>query len=203
MRLMRSQQQLHWHKLCDTRCMIITAVRHGETNENAQDIVQGQSYGTLSLRGLEQIAALSRTLRTEAFDYIFTSDLERCVVTATAIADNHRAAAFVEDPRLRERSMQPEEGKTFAELNWSYADVFHPEHKTADGESWFDVLERVRGFFDELRSLPVEARVLLVTHGGPIRALASLAESKPLTETLPLDIPNCSIWQWQLQLRTV
>lgn len=183
--------------------MLITAVRHGETNENAQNIVQGQSYGTLSLHGLEQIAALSQTFQNETFDYIFTSDLERCMVTATAIADGHQAAEFIEDPRLRERSMQPMEGKTFAELGWSYTDVFHLEHKTAAGESWLEVLERIGGFFDELRNLPAEARVLLVTHGGPIRALASLAESKPLSETLTLDIPNCSVWQWQLQAQTV
>lgn len=179
--------------------MHITAVRHGETLENAQNIVQGQSYGTLSPAGLEQIAALMQQLADEAFDAIYSSDLERCLVTAMAIAQYQPSRTVQPDERLRERSMKPEEGKHFDELGWGYTDIFHLENKTAEGESWQDVAGRVQKFVVDIasRHTPTD-KILLVTHGGPVRALASMLEGQPLADTLKLDIPNCSVWRWDV-----
>ena len=60
--------------------MRLIIVRHGETNENVQKIVQGQKLGSLSERGWKQTKLLAERLKDEKVDIIISSDLERARV---------------------------------------------------------------------------------------------------------------------------
>lgn len=177
--------------------MIITAVRHGETNENVNQIVQGQSFGTLSKRGLDQIQELGTKLKDETFDAVYGSDLERCVLTADAILAHHPINQIVYDERLRERSMKPVEGMPFAELNWTPEQTFGLDYKSAEGETWNDIYARVLEFIDWLKQQP-EQNVLIVTHGGPLRVLESILGDVPLEKTIRNFHDNCAILKWEV-----
>ncbi len=177
--------------------MKITAVRHGETIENATGIVQGQSYGTLSETGRDQTRQLGQKLKDHKFDIIYTSDLERCMQTMSAIAKYHSETTVVTDERLRERKLEPAEGKLFSELGWGKEEVNDLDLKTIGGESWREVYARVEDFMNELKERP-ENSVLIVTHGGPLRMIESILTGVPLEETIGHLYENCSITEWDV-----
>lgn len=69
-------------------CFSLTVVRHGETDANAQQIIQGQIDEPLNERGKEQARLLGRLLRRQrrpAFTHVFCSDLRRAKLTANLV----------------------------------------------------------------------------------------------------------------------
>lgn len=70
--------------------MKLIIVRHGETEENASEIIQGHSLGKLSKKGIEQSKKLALRLKGEKIDMIFSSDLERAKDTIKEVARFHK-----------------------------------------------------------------------------------------------------------------
>lgn len=64
-------------------------VRHGETVDNARQIMQGQTQGCLNERGREQAQQVARRLADEPIDAVVASDLQRAIQTAEIIAAPH------------------------------------------------------------------------------------------------------------------
>ena len=62
-------------------------VRHGETVDNVNKIMQGQTPGRLTLLGMEQARELGRQLRSEHIDVFLSSDLARAVETLRIIME--------------------------------------------------------------------------------------------------------------------
>ena len=52
-------------------------VRHGETVDNANQIMQGQTQGELNENGLRQARLLSEAWREKPLDAVIASDLKR------------------------------------------------------------------------------------------------------------------------------
>ena len=61
-------------------------VRHGETEANVTNTLQGQSDVLLNETGLRQAQLIGKRLREKPFDEIWSSDLSRAAVTAQEIA---------------------------------------------------------------------------------------------------------------------
>ena len=91
----------------------IYLIRHGETEENARGIFQGQTPGTLSELGKMQAATLCEPLSQLHFDAVYCSDLQRCKDTA-AIALKLTSYQPLYTPMLRERDMGNLVGKPIA-----------------------------------------------------------------------------------------
>ena len=77
-------------------------VRHGETVDNANKIMQGQTQGELNTKGIEQARTVAKNLKSEHFDAIVSSDLKRSFDTASIIAEPH-GLTVITTPLLRER----------------------------------------------------------------------------------------------------
>ena len=60
----------------------ILLVRHGETIDNARQIMQGQTHGELNERGREQAQQVAQRLASEQVDAVVASDLHRAIQTA-------------------------------------------------------------------------------------------------------------------------
>ena len=71
----------------------ILLVRHGETVDNARQIMQGQTQGELNERGREQARQVAERLAADPVDVIIASDLRRAIQTAEIIAAPHRLPA--------------------------------------------------------------------------------------------------------------
>lgn len=78
-------------------------VRHGETVDNANKIMQGQTHGRLTLNGIEQAHELGRQLRGEHIDVFLSSDLARAVETLEIIKKETHPLT----PPVREGSEMP------------------------------------------------------------------------------------------------
>ncbi len=137
-------------------------------------MVQGQAAGhPLTRRGRAQAAAAADGLRglAEPPIAVVSSDLLRCRQTAQVLADLLDLPVRT-DAGLRERSLGRLEGRSWTAASTSWTGlgdgtVVDAVAAPPEGESVRDLATRVAGALD--RALPADGRVLVVTHGGPVR----------------------------------
>jgi len=150
---------------------IIFLVRHGETIDNARQIMQGQTEGCLNDKGREQAAEVARRLAGEQIDAIVASDLRRAIQTAELIAQPHGLAVNT-TPLLRER-------------DWgSFTGCYIPDLK---GKPWSDdiesaekLLERARAFLIYITTTYPGKRVVAVGHGIINKAILAVYGQCPM-----------------------
>jgi probable phosphoglycerate mutase len=154
----------------------IIFIRHGETEWNSQQRMQGHSNSDLSSVGQAQIQALGQWMKNVPFDHIYSSDSLRAKQTAEAITQFSGHELKI-DLRLREKNLGVFEGLTSEEARERHPEVFSL-FKTAgskyvidEGESTQQLQDRALEIVDEIRIKHLEERVLLVTHGGLIRVV--------------------------------
>ena len=143
----------------------IYLVRHGETVDNARQIMQGQTQGELNEQGREQALQVAERLAGESFDAVVSSDLRRAVQTAEIIAAPH-GLPVVKMPLLRER-------------DWGgFTGLFIPDLK---GKVWPDdveseeaLLERARQVLIQLTATYPGKRVVAVGHGIMNKAILAV-----------------------------
>jgi len=154
----------------------IILIRHGETEWNSQQRMQGHSNSDLSSVGQAQIQALGEWMKNVPFDHIYSSDSLRAKQTAEAITQFSGHELKI-DLRLREKNLGVFEGLTSEEARERHPEVFRL-FKTAgskyvidEGESTQQLQDRALEIVDEIRIKHPEEHVLLVTHGGFIRVV--------------------------------
>ena len=154
----------------------IILIRHGETEWNSQQRMQGHSNSELSSVGKTQIQALGQWMKNVPFDLIYSSDSLRAKQTAEAITQFSGHELKI-DLRLREKNLGVFEGLTSEEARERHPEVFRL-FKTAgskyvidEGESTQQLQDRALEIVDEIRIKHPEEHVLLVTHGGFIRVV--------------------------------
>jgi broad specificity phosphatase PhoE len=162
-------------------------VRHGETEWNRVGRWQGHSDTPLNDAGRAQ----ARTLAIELsdVDVVYSSDLARARETA--------------DPRLRERGFGAWEGKTSAEIEAEFGE----EHArwlagaasgAEDAEPFSDFAARVHAFLDEALERHPDETVLIVAHGGSVRAVHALAAGLDYVRdhrSIP-GVANCTVTRY-------
>ena len=159
-------------------------VRHGLTEWNSQGRIQGHTETQLSAVGMRQAEALGRRLAKEKIAAIYASNLTRAVITAQVIAQHHGLPVQIE-PRLCEANYGAWEGLTMRELREQ-----DPERTSAwltepvcvappGGETLEQVADRVASLLEELRARPDDEQIVLVGHGGSVRALLCVALHVP------------------------
>jgi broad specificity phosphatase PhoE len=156
----------------------ILLARHGETDWNRDGRWQGHSDTPLNDAGREQAQRLASEL--SDVDAVYSSDLARARETAEIIAERLGAEVRL-DPRLRERGFGAWEGRTSAEIEAAFGD----EHArwlagdspgAADAERFDEFGARVQQFVAEVLDRHADETVLVVAHGGSLRAVQALAQ---------------------------
>ncbi|KAG8993885.1 hypothetical protein FRB90_000572 [Tulasnella sp. 427] len=148
----------------------VYVVRHGETAENAEGIIQGQLDTQLNELGRTQAARVGDYLSAVAFDHAYTSDLSRARDTAQAIVDRqtNTALTLVSDGDLRERYLGDMEGKRASSGQRVPPNAESGESLVARCLAWWDraVIPLAR------RKNPASSiNVLAVSHGAWIGTL--------------------------------
>jgi broad specificity phosphatase PhoE len=146
----------------------ILLARHGETDWNLENRVQGQTDRPLNATGLEQARALAYRLAAEALVAVHASDLVRARDTAAIVAHAHGLDVTI-DPDLREKNFGSWEGLTDVEILERFPDAVRG--RWGDGETSEAVAERAIAAIDRIRALHPVGPVLVVSHGGPLRAI--------------------------------
>lgn len=134
----------------------ILLVRHGETIDNARQIMQGQTHGELNERGREQAQQVAQRLASEQVDAVVASDLHRAIQTAEIIAAPHGLPVMTTE-LLRERDWGSFTGRFIPELKG--------ETWPDDIESETDLLLRARSFLIYITTTYPGCRVVAVGHG--------------------------------------
>ncbi|SUZ82654.1 uncharacterized protein METZ01_LOCUS35508 [marine metagenome] len=177
----------------------IILIRHGETEWNSQQRMQGHSNSDLSEVGRGQIQALGELMKNVSFDHIYSSDSLRARQTAEAVTQ-YSGHTLQFDQRIREKNLGVFEGLTSTEAKERHPEIYRL-FKTAganyvidEGESTQQLLERALEFIEEIRLRHPQERVVMVTHGGVVRVLMKHALGLSIDAPTRFIIKNTGIF---------
>jgi alpha-ribazole phosphatase/probable phosphoglycerate mutase len=169
---------------------------HSISVDNERGVATGWLDGELSETGRELARELGARRRDDSIAVVYSSDLGRAVETVE-IAFGDSGIPLRRDRRLRECNYGELNGVPVAGLEEEVPrriDTPYP-----GGESYRQVVERVREFLDELPPELDGKRILLVSHAAPRWALQHLLGGERLEDVVgaPFD------WQpgWEFVLR--
>jgi probable phosphoglycerate mutase len=193
-------------------------LRHGESTGNVArevaetagadviDIAERDADVPLTGPGRDQAEAAGELLAGHRPDVVVTSTYRRAWDTARLAAP--AGVAIVPDERLRDRELGvldlltshgmreqwPAELRRKQRLGKFY-------YRPPGGESWADVVLRVRSLLTELSADRTGARVLLCAHEMTVFALRYLLEGLPEPDLLraaaATEVPNGSLTTWE------
>jgi probable phosphoglycerate mutase len=177
----------------------ILAIRHGETDWNVNNRIQGQIDIDLNSHGLWQAQQVADALAQDTVHAIYASDLQRALVTAQHIARAHQIKVS-EQTSLRERHYGLFEGLTWTEIQQQ-----HPE----DASSWRDRVPhwtpkqggeslemlhlRVQQAIDQIASQHLGQQIAIVTHGGVLDILYRMATGQDLQTPRTWGLRNTAV----------
>lgn len=180
----------------------IFLMRHGETEWNRAERMQGQIECPLNDSGRRQAAETGKRFAREGvrFTRVISSTLCRAVETAAIVSGVKREAVST-DADLMEMGFGPYEGVHFSDLTPDMFVFFgDPEHVPApDGmETIPHMKERVGRFLERLRLADPGGTLLVVAHGVTMRILLGLLMDDCMAGwTMPLE--NCCVYCTVLQ----
>lgn len=154
----------------------VLLIRHGETQWNVDNRVQGHLDVPLTERGEEQARRLRDWLDTDALDAIYASDLSRAYRTAELLAEGRGLAAITES-RLREARFGVFEGLTATEIAAAHPEAYHLwrtdaiRNRPPGGETLEELHDRCMEALQEHLPKHPGQTVAVVAHGGPVRIM--------------------------------
>ena len=173
-------------------------VRHGETENNAKHIIQGQLDSPLNETGCEQARLLGARLKEDdCFDVMIASDLQRAWKTAK-ILQKYLDIPLIRDVRWREICLGSWQGQSWAmlkEKNYNTRQFYLQswyDYKEHGGESWRDAGKRIRSALSDFLCQYAGRSILTVTHGGMAR-IAIIEALNLVPRYYPMVFSNASI----------
>lgn len=160
--------------------MDITIIRHGTTPLNEQGRYQGSRVDPdLSVTGREFVEKVGQVFDAKPFDVVISSPLKRAVETARILVGSEKEIQT--DGRIRETDFGEIDGKKPGNLREEHPDVYDFRglsndllgNYIQDVESWAEIEVRLDSFFKDLINEYNEENILLVCHGGIIRAICA------------------------------
>ncbi len=148
-------------------------MRHGETVDNVNQILQGQKPGQLTARGEAQAEEVAVKMESEKIDVFVSSDLKRSVDTCRIIARRHHAEVLT-TPLLRERDWGSFTGRFIPDLK----DAVWPD----DIEPLEAMKQRAAAFLEYVYENFSGKVVFAVGHGIINKAVQSVYTGKPMNE---------------------
>jgi len=165
---------------------------------NSAEKLWGHTDVKLDALGLKQAERLRERLAVEKIDAIYSSNLERALVTAKTIASRHQLEVVI-CAELHEVDFGQLEGLTLSEAYQRYPEVAKLRRKRSlklkypGGDSFIEFSKRVSKFLSRLEHHTAEETVLIVAHSGVLRVLLCRL----------LDIDLCHLWQLRLDLASL
>jgi 2,3-bisphosphoglycerate-dependent phosphoglycerate mutase len=154
----------------------ITLLRHGKSQANEKNILQGQMDSPLSEEGVRQSHALAAYWKAKdiTFNKIISSPLGRAYETACIISELLTIPIELDD-QWKEREFGKAEGLLYEDIFSKYHElpqrsVYDPAYET--GESDWDLYIRAANAVQDLAYRPA-GRYLVVSHGSIMNASLS------------------------------
>jgi uncharacterized phosphatase len=159
----------------------ICLVRHGQTDWNFQEIIQGREDIPLNEIGRTQARQSAELLRQERWDVIISSPLVRAYETAKTIADAVGIDTIHLDERFVERNFGEASGKPVAQVREliSQGNVNGMESDREIVERCFSALQDVVRKFEG-------KRIIIVAHSHAIKAILHAIQPEEINFKTPL-----------------
>ena len=171
---------------------MIYIIRHGKTELNKANVLQGRSDYPLNDEGLLQAEEAAEKLRGIHFSHVFSSPLVRAVQTAGAIAPYIDP---VIDERLIEMDYGPYEGTDLNNIPPEILTFFSDfvNNPAPEGmEQLSSVVERAGSFLEDIRSLSGD--ILISTHAIAMKGLLEYLTPESNGSYWSRYIGNCAVY---------
>ncbi|WP_244835210.1 histidine phosphatase family protein [Clostridium sp. BJN0001] len=182
--------------------MKIYLIRHGETDWNLKQIIQGTNDTVLNDTGRRQAKKLANKLyydKNIKFSKVYTSKQKRAVETAKIIArilnKDYIIVQGIEEMNLgsfEKHKWEDVEKKFSDEFSLWMKDIRY--RRVPFGESYEDVLKRaIKTLYKIIKSN--SENVAIVTHGAVIMAIVCLIKENSFNDILKFSALNSSIYE--------
>lgn len=167
-------------------------IRHGQSQNNKNQLVNGWYDSPLSSEGIADIHNIKSSFLDRGITKIYTSDLSRATDTADIIKNEIGDCVVYKIYNLRERNWGIYEN---TERN-NISDFFiHP----IGGESWEMFYDRVKL---EINGLDINKNTLIVAHAGIMRVIRKMLGIGNILDTINNTKPirfykNNNIWNYE------
>lgn len=181
---------------------MLILVRHGQSVFNEKKLLSGTTDVELTALGRQQAAECGRSLADTPVDHLFTSQLQRAVVTADLILEHGKLTprTRMASTDLNERSYGLLEGLTLGECRAKFPPK---KYKTWErdyfeappmGESMADVAGRVIPYYTHniIPKLRLDRTVLVVAHGNVIKVLLGFIRGMDENTVFNLEVENAT-----------
>ena len=177
--------------------MRVYILRHGQTDKNKQNVLQGRSDLPMNEAGLHQAEETGAYFRSAGirFDRVFSSPLSRAVRTAELAAPGQEV---LKDDRLLEMDDGPYEGSSLEspapEIIEFFRDFVH-NPAPAGMESLASVTERLGSFLDELaETCGASENILISTHAIAMKGALEYLMPEAKGSWWSTYIGNCAVY---------
>jgi probable phosphoglycerate mutase len=173
-------------------------IRHGETDWNAAQRIQGRTDISLNATGEQQAQCVAEYLSQHTIHAIYSSDLSRAIQTASPLA-NRLGIKVCQDAAFAERDFGIFQGLTADEIAKAYPTDYdrwqsrEPAFAPAGGESLSLFQARVEAAIAGLVQQHSGDSVAVVTHGGFLDMVYRLGFGLPMEQARDWKIPNAGI----------
>lgn len=171
------------------------------------DVAPGICYGASDVGLADDAAAVASQLKPllPATCTVFSSPLQRCRKLAELLSPSVTLV-----PGLVEMSFGEWEMKSFDDIDPLLIDTWALDpygFRPPGGESAADMVTRVQAAFAGIRTQANDDPLVIVAHGGPLRAIAGPLLGMPMDNWLSLDFacgkaslfdlqPGCNLLKW-------
>ena len=179
---------------------MIYIVRHGQTEKNKANVLQGRSDVPLNEAGRQQAEEVREQFIQAGiyFDFVYTSPLIRAVQTAEIIADE---TPQIMDERLIEMDYGPYEGMDLAnpapEVLTFFRDFVH--NPAPEGmEPLQAVIARLGTFLEDIQEAAVEKNILISTHAIAMKGALEYLTPDSCGSYWSKYIGNCAVYMAEI-----
>lgn len=179
-------------------------MRHGEAHSNVNGIMDKGLDLTnhLTTKGVEQVEAAAKELKSKNIDLIFASPVLRGKETA-AIVGKELGLEVILDERLKENDMGIYHGKTREEYFSAFPTSFVQfDARPEGGETHREMMNRTMAAIMDFESRYEGKIILLVTHGGPVRMLHAGCELLTEEEVVSDEASSATLYPGNAEVRT-
>ena len=175
----------------------IYIIRHGKTELNQANALQGRSDHPLNEEGVRQAEQAAEAFKDIEFEHVFSSPLIRAVQTAEIVTQRektHKNIITIDD-RLIEMEYGPYEGADLNNLPLEVIEFFSDfEHNPApEGmEQLGSVVDRVGAFIEEIRGLTGD--ILISTHAIAMKGILEYLTPESRGSYWSKYIGNCAVY---------
>ena len=173
--------------------MKLTLVRHTSLQIPA-GVCYGQADVDVAASFVQEAQNTRAKIEDWQFDAVFSSPMQRCAKLAQALV----TADITHDARLKELHFGDWEMQAWDDLPRDYFDEWAQNYAhmaPPNGETFSQLQQRGVAFIHELQQAYPQGHVLVVTHGGMIRAMLAHVLNMPLKGLFRFNVDYGSMTQ--------